>query len=146
MRLLLYYSLLMAVVLLAFVRGRRDEQMAALTCVVGTALTVAVSHILQDRFTRFDAAAFGIDVLVLAAFLFIALRSDRFWPLWVSGLQLVATTVHLLKILDPGLMQFVFAAALAFWSYPILLFIGVGAWRTRTIERWRALTPLPATG
>ena len=29
-------------------------------------------------------------------------------------------------------------AALAFWSYPILILIGIGAWRTPTVERWRS--------
>jgi hypothetical protein len=75
---------------------------------------------------------------VLASFTFIALRSTRFWPMWVAGLQLVATSVHLLKLLSPALMGLVFGAALAFWSYPILLIIAVGAWRTHLIERWRA--------
>lgn len=146
MRLIAYYLLLCAVVLLAFTRGRRDERFAALTCVAGTALTVTITHLFSDRFHRFEAAAFSIDLLVLAAFLYIALRSDRFWPLWVAGLQLTATTVHLLKILDPDLMAYVFAAALAFWSYPILLLIAVGAWRTRLIDRLRAAEPLPGTG
>jgi hypothetical protein len=66
-----------------------------------------------------------------------ALRSARFWPLWVAGLQLTATSVHLLKLLHPDLMSFVVGAALAFWSYPILILIGIGAWRTAMVERWR---------
>ena len=29
-----------------------------------------------------------VDTFVLVSFVLIALRSDRFWPLWVAGLQL----------------------------------------------------------
>lgn len=137
-RILLYYTLLISVVVLAFVRGRTDERRAAGVCVAGTLLTLLTRDAFQERFAGFDAAAFLIDVLVFGAFLTIALRSNRFWPLWVSGLQLTATTVHLLKIIEPDLMRFVFGAALAFWSYPILLLIAIGSWRTAAVERWRS--------
>lgn len=146
MRVLIYYCLLIAVVVLAFWRGRQEERWAAAVCVAGTATTVLVSRFVHDPFGRFEMLAFGIDLAVLVAFLVIALRSDRYWPLWVAGLQLTGTTVHLLKILEPDLMPFVFAAALAFWSYPILLLIGVGAWRTHIVERWRRARPLLPTG
>ena len=101
---------------------------------------------LAVRFSEFDTAAFLIDCFVFLSFVWIALRSDRFWPMWVAGLQLTATSVHLLKLLEPELMRFVFGAALAFWSYPILLLIGIGAWRTTLVERWRAQHRLRETG
>jgi hypothetical protein len=137
MRSLLFLLLLIAVVALACWRGRTDERLAAATCFVGSILTVIAATPLSRRFADFEPMSFLVDVFVLAAFLAIALRSDRFWPMWVARLQLTATSVHLLKLLDPDLMRFVFGAALAFWSYPILLLIGIGAWRTTLVEQWR---------
>ena len=136
-RIALFIALLLSVVALAWVRGREDERFAALTCLVGTVLTNLVGQSLATRFLAFDLSSFLVDVGVLLAFLFIALRSTRFWPIWVAGLQLTATTVHLLKLINPDLLSFVFGAALAFWSYPILIVIALGAWRTDAIERWR---------
>jgi len=143
MRVPLFFCLLLLVTGLAWWRGRTDERLAAVTCVVGTALTILASNPLTRRYTHFELDGFLVDVGVLMAFVIIALRSTRFWPLWVAGLQLTATSVHLLKIINPDLMRFVFGAALAFWSYPILLLIALGAWRTRAVERWRAQAQLP---
>lgn len=139
LRVAIFYSLLTAVNLLAWRRGRQEERLAAATCVVGTLLTVAVSEEVARRFGDFNFAAFVIDLLVLLVFLGIALRSRRFWPMWVAGLQLVTTTVHLIRLLNDELLSFVFGTALAVWSYPILLLIGIGAWRTTLIDRWRAV-------
>jgi hypothetical protein len=58
--------------------------------------------------------------------------------MWVAGLQLTTAIVHLLMILAPDLPGLIFGTALAFWSYPILLLIAIGAWRTPIVERWRA--------
>lgn len=141
MRIGFYLGVLVLVVVLAWWRGHRDERLAAMICVAGTALTVATSHPLPQRYADFGTLGFMIDVGVLAGFVAIALRSERFWPLWVAGLQLTATSVHLLKLINPDLMRFVYGAALAFWSYPILLLIAAGAWRTQMVEHWRARLP-----
>jgi hypothetical protein len=61
----------------------------------------------------------------------LALRSDRFWPLWVAGLQLTSSLGQILKIVQPDLLAMVYAASLASWSYVILLIIAVGTWRGR---------------
>jgi hypothetical protein len=143
MRLGFYFGLLALVVLIAWWRGRTDERLAACVCVVGTGLTALATPALGDRYTGFETGIFLVDLLVLVAFLAIALRSDRFWPMWVAGLQLTGTAVHLLKLLQPDLMPFVVGAALAFWSYPILLLIGIGAWRTAMVQQWRDHQRLP---
>jgi hypothetical protein len=43
----------------------------------------------------------------------------------------------MMMMISPALPGMVFGTALAFWSYPILLLIAVGAWRTRLVEGWR---------
>jgi len=57
--------------------------------------------------------------------------SSRFWPLWAAGLQLTVSMSHMMKGIDLALMPKAYAAAAVFWSYPILLIIVVGTWRTR---------------
>jgi len=66
---------------------------------------------------------------VLAAFVFVALRSPRFWPLWVAGLQLTSSTAHLMKAIDEDLLPIAYGAAIALWSYPILIILAIGTWR-----------------
>ena len=60
----------------------------------------------------------------------IALVSSRFWPLWAAGFQLTVSMSHLMKAVDLDLLPKAYAAAAVFWSYPILLVIVVGTWRT----------------
>ena len=45
-----------------------------------------------------------VDLAVLVALRSIALQSDRFWPLWVAGLQLTTSVAHFLKAIDPDLI------------------------------------------
>jgi len=71
-----------------------------------------------------------VDLGVLAAFVAVALRSKRFWPLWVAGLQLTTSIGHLLKGIDQDLLPRAYGAALQFWSYPILLILAVGTYRS----------------
>jgi hypothetical protein len=145
MRILVFWLLLVSLVGLAYWRGRTDERLAAMVCLLGAMLTVWVGNNLHSESSYFDIAAFLVDTAVFLAFLLIALRSTRFWPMWVAALQLTTTSVHLLMIISPDLPGQIFGAALAVWSYPILLLIGIGAWRTPTVERWRLAQDVAST-
>jgi hypothetical protein len=111
-------------------RGQRDERVAAFACLIASLVTIFVIPPVTERYSSPDATLLLIDVAMLATFTAVALRSDRFWPLWVAGLQLTMTMSHLMKTLEPDLMRRVYMAASVFWSYPILIVILVGTWRT----------------
>jgi len=103
--------------------------MSALICIAATVVSVLFHSSFPHRYAGIEPGDVVIDTLVLLAFVFIALRSDRFWPLWVAGLQLTMSMSHLFKALLPSLMPFAYAAAERFWSYPTLIIIFIGAWR-----------------
>jgi hypothetical protein len=109
--------------------GRSDERTAAAVCVSASIVSVFVLSPLAKRYSGVETGELTVDLLVLAAFTYIALRSERFWPLWVAGLQLTASMAHMLKSIELGLMPQAYAAATRIWSYPILIIIAVGAWR-----------------
>jgi hypothetical protein len=85
---------------------------------------------LHERYMGVEAGDLLVDLLVLSAFVAIALQSDRFWPLWVAGLQLTTSFSHFLRAIDANLIPQAYAAAERFWSYPILIILLVGAWRS----------------
>ena len=70
-----------------------------------------------------------VDVAVFLGFTWVALRSERFWPLWIAGLQLTAIFGHVLKAIDVQLFARAYAAALVFWAYPMLIILAIGTWR-----------------
>lgn len=124
-----YHLMLALVAAYAFLRGSSDEQMAAAICVVATIATRLVLSPVAHRYSGFEAGVFMVDLLALVAFVLIALRTDRFWPLWVAGLQLTTLVAHILKAIDLALLPHAYAAAGRFWVYPIFLIIIIGTWR-----------------
>ena len=126
---LLYWSILIVSCGYALIRGRTNERLAAGVCIAASLISVAVLSPMSVRYTTIEEGEMAVDSVVLAVFLLVALRSDRFWPLWITGLQLTTTLSHMLKAVDFKLLPAAYGAAERFWSYPILVIIAVGAWR-----------------
>ena len=138
---MLFRLLLVAVILFALLRGGRDERIVALLCLAGVIGTELLLPPPDQRFAGMELGVMAVDLVLLAGFIAVALRSARFWPLWVAGLQLTAAMGHLLKGIDTDLLPHAYGAALTFWSYPILLILAVGTWRH--YRRRRADQPVP---
>lgn len=134
--------ILLAVVAYALLRGGRDERRVGLLCVAGTFLTELALSPLNQRFEGLETPVLMIDLAVFAGFVSIALRSERFWPLWVAGLQLTTLLGHALKTVEGDLFARAYGAALTFWGYPILLILAIGTWRSarRRAAEHEALT------
>ena len=130
-----YWIVMLAVSAYAFARGQLDERLAATICIAATIGTILVHSPLSVRFSSVEVGVLIVDVIALLAFTAIALRTDRFWPLWVAGLQLTTTMAHFLKAVDLQMMPQVYAAAARFWVYPIFLIIVVGTWRSSRREQ-----------
>ncbi|MEO6225614.1 MAG: hypothetical protein ABIO80_07170 [Sphingomicrobium sp.] len=124
-----FRTLLALVALYALLRGRRDERAVGVILVVGVIATHLVISPQNMRFATLETAVMQVDVAVFAGFLWVALRSARFWPLWIAGLQLTTIFGHLLKAFDAQLFSWAYGAALAAWGYPILLILAIGTWR-----------------
>lgn len=143
MNVIIYLTLLVGSCGYALWRGDRDARVAAIVCIVATALTVVLLTPGPGRYRFVESGAMIVDLATLTAFVKLALCSRRFWPLWVAGLQLTASTAHALKLFDASLVPFAYAAAERFWSYPILVIIAIGAFRAHRRARGER-TPRPA--
>jgi hypothetical protein len=132
-----FWILLFAVCALAAIRGRTDERVAAAACAIATLITHFILGPLRLKYMTVEPGLVLIDAAMLATFFTLALRSSRFWPLWVAGLQLTLSMAHLMKAIDFGLMPRAYAAAAVFWSYPILVIILIGTLR---VKRYPAST------
>jgi hypothetical protein len=136
-RLIIFNLLLIGACGYALLRGKTDARIVGAVCIIANFATFAV----VSSYASVETGVLIIDVLTLAAFTLVALWSDRFWPLWVSGLQLTTSMGHLFKAIQSDLLPIAYAAALRFWSYPILIILAIGVWRS---ER-RAQDERPAT-
>lgn len=138
----LFRILLILVALYALLRGQRDEKNVGIILVVGVIATELALSPINERFSGVEYYVMFVDLAVFGGFLWVALRSDRFWPLWVAGLQLTTILGHVMKLVDESLFSHAYGAALVFWVYPMLLILAVGTWRNS--RRTRQTVEAPA--
>ncbi|WCT72539.1 hypothetical protein PQ455_12945 [Sphingomonas naphthae] len=136
----------------AIVRGGRDERLGAAIMIVGSVLTVVAEYQGGKGWWNTRTGVIATDVAVFVAFLVLTLRSNRFWPIWVSALQLIAVATHLAIAIRPfdlrpetipivrPLLQ-AYAIALGFWAYPMLALIVLGAHRQHRRANPRSRSP-----
>jgi hypothetical protein len=110
-------------------RGAKYERIAAVVFIAATFLSFLMHSPLRGRYGAIEISDLFVDSAVLVAVMTIAFLSDRFWPLWAAGLQLVDSLSHVMKAIDSDLVPKVYGAAERLWSYPILIILLVGAWR-----------------
>ncbi len=133
MRIILFHLLFWGTCIYAFRRGGPDERRAALTLILGV-LASLLGVALSGGPGGWNGVSPGLalaDLLVLGAFVHQALRSPRYWPLAMAGLQLSAVAGHGLKFLSPGMTPWQYWLSSAFWSWPMLIVLIIGTARAR---------------
>lgn len=83
----------------AFWRGGWPERLAAAAMIAAWFST----GWLYDSTLRFgpQSAAFFVDVALMIVLLFIALRSNRWWPMWACGFHALSLILMLATLADP---------------------------------------------
>lgn len=105
----------------ALARGGPLEKWAALTALVASVSTTIVSP--APQWTHVEVNIFAIDLIALASFWLIALKTRRFWPYWITGWQLIAIFGHLQKLMFVEILARPYALLSMYISYPILFVI-----------------------
>jgi hypothetical protein len=131
----IYWAVLCVICGYAFWRGRSDERVVASVCVIASVASLLALNQWHGRYSDVEHRLLFVDLATLALFVAVALRSGRFWPLWIAGLQLTTSMGHLLKAIDTDLVPVAYGAALRMWSYPILFILAIGTWRGERRER-----------
>jgi hypothetical protein len=126
-----FVGLLSACAIYAFVAGGWPERIGA----AAYAASVAATHLLlmthTGRWHSVEVGVFTVDVLVFLAFIILALRADRYWPIWVSALLGLGLLGHLARWAGPEVIPWAYAVILTVWSYPILVIIVIGTFSHR---------------
>ena len=117
----IYYIVLFITVAVAIRRGGPFERWAAYTALIASVLTSAVTPF--PTWTDIEVPIFIIDVLVLLSFWFIALKTQSFWPYWITGWQLIAIFGHIQKFMFSEILARPYSLLSVYISYPILLLI-----------------------
>ena len=105
--------------------GGLDERLASLAFILAT---ITSRLFTESNYVHTENMVMVIDAVLLVVLVSIALRSDRFWPMWAAAFQLVAVTVHFASLTETGSFAWAYAVGLLFWTYPVLIALMVGTW------------------
>jgi hypothetical protein len=130
-----FFALLLACTLYAFAAGGTPERIGA----AAYALACIASHLVYSappiKFRSVEVGVLIVDIIVFVAFIVLALRANRYWPIWVSGLLGLGVLAHLARWAGSGTMPWAYQMVLVIWSYPILALMALG-----TFNHQRRLT------
>ena len=128
---LVFNLVLFGACLYALAAGGAPERWTAAVFLGGALMTFLLPFQPNVSYHTVHLRILAVDCLVLLGLVGIALRADRFWPLYVSALHLLTIAIHGVKALDPTLVPWMYAGASAKIAYPMLVLLALGVIRHR---------------
>lgn len=110
---------------IALWKGHFSERMTAVALLAGALISPLVA---VGAFVVPEIGVLAVDTALLVFLLTLALVSDRFWPMWAAGFQIVGTLIHVARIVDASIWPKAYITAEAFWAYPVLAALALGTW------------------
>lgn len=130
---LLYLGASLAALAIAWLKGGHPERLGVVLWLIGWMLALLVNDF------RIGDLRWGVallDIASLGAFLWLALRHERWWPLGVSACLVLMIVVHLSALLVPEMTALGEASAQLGLGMLAILIQAAGAF-----ERWLAGEP-----
>lgn len=121
-----FIGLLILSTVYAAVVGGPPERIGALVYALTCVITYGLLELSQILWQSLEYGVFINDVLLFVFFCLLAVRANRFWPIWVSGLLGLGVLGHLARWAGPEVIPWAYAVILTIWSYPILALIALG--------------------
>lgn len=113
-------------------RGGWPERVTALAMASAWVATA----LFQSSLQRFgvQTGVMIIDILLLAILLFVALKSDRWWPMWGTAFQAINVVIHLAVLADAKIWGWAYFMGGAVFSYLTMFALFVGS-MSRPVRR-----------
>lgn len=98
-------------------RGGRPEKFGAAAMMMAALLSVLAVRPRELRFQQVETGVLVIDTVLLLFFVWLSVKSTRFWPLWVSALLGAEVAVHIASMIAPAFAAAAYMNANAPWSW-----------------------------
>ncbi|WP_158703070.1 hypothetical protein [Allosphingosinicella vermicomposti] len=121
----LFTILLFASCLYACFEGGKEGRWVTFFIISAAVLSIPAGS-LGHQWRDVQLPVLGVDVLLLLALGIVAVRSQRYWPLWITGFHLVSIVTHIARIGQGDLPPTIYFALQSFWSVPGLLAMVAG--------------------
>lgn len=120
----------------AILFGGRDGRWFALVFVMSVVLTMPALLMGTWHGTQIWLAL--VDMLLLAALVWLMLRSSSYWPIWAAASQLLTVLTHAATLLLHTFSERIYEGLSTVWVMPLLLFTIVGIELDRKARHDRA--------
>ncbi|MBZ6380673.1 MAG: hypothetical protein MIK27_10910 [Sphingomonas sanguinis] len=85
----------------------------------------------STSFQSVESFELMIDLALMGGLITVALLANRFWPLWLAALHVLAIGIHGVRGFDAALMPWMYAAAGGKLAYPMIALLAMGVTRHR---------------
>lgn len=120
--------------------GGKDGLWASLSIVSASILTIPAER-LGSLWASTELAVMIVDAGLFLSLYALALRSDRFFPIWIAGFQLIAVASHIGTMIAPAFAPKIYKALESVWAIPITLSMVIGIAADRAVERPERILP-----
>lgn len=119
----LFLVVFVASLAIAFAMGGRDERLAG----IGMLTAALVTPLAEGNvFRELEVGILLVDLSLLVLVGVIALKSDRYWPLFATGFLLTGTMLHLAPASFRSLHPDTYADLVTIWAYPTQISLMLG--------------------
>ncbi|QZD87659.1 hypothetical protein [Qipengyuania psychrotolerans] len=127
-RYFLQVTLLLLVAALAYFKGGSSEKRVAVV-LVSMHVVSAIQYFLfsdWEGLVTWPIFRMSLDLVGFLAILYIALRANRWWPLWVGSAQLLAIMAHVFRAIDANLPMTVYLIMERWPFWAAITITGIG--------------------
>lgn len=121
-------GILLALILIALWRGAGPERWSAAVFICMFVLDRLYHFILGQgaQYGTMDVGHFCIDLIATIAFVAIALRANRIYPLCLAALQVIAVISHVIRAISPAVAGGAYSILMIAPSYLQIAVFGTG--------------------
>ena len=129
----IFNIVLLICVVYASLAGGKTGVSGSIIFIAATLLTIAANRV-DPGWRQTAYGIFAVDVACTIALAVVALKSNRFWPIWAFGFQICAVGTHIATILMPEIVPRAYQTLATLWSIPILWVMVAGTRQDRAYE------------
>ncbi|KXU29303.1 hypothetical protein A0J57_24235 [Sphingobium sp. 22B] len=120
-----FNAALICIALYVWLQGGWAGKAGALLVMLASVLTY-IGMGGHHPFGKPNPLVFSGDLLLLIGFIYLALTSSRWWPIWAAAFQFNGVCSHLVAWAAPKLVSKVYYSMTTAWGIPILIVMAVG--------------------
>jgi hypothetical protein len=115
--------------------GGKPEKIVAIVYFLGSILSAIMQGMSKLNYSHLELGVLIVDLVGLGIFIWLAIVSNRFWPIWMSAMQIITVLSHLPVAIRADVIPWAYWRAISLWSYPMLLLLAMATyWHQKRLK------------